>query len=65
MTGCECVCSGKGCYVVETRRAEKGIRNAGDNVAMCQERASTVCDDGLQTVQGSCKGCVSKSSARN
>jgi hypothetical protein len=36
---------------VETRQADKAIRNARDSVAKCQERAAIVRDVGLGTVQ--------------
>jgi len=42
----------QGTSIVETWRADKENRNAGDSVAKCQERTATVCDGGLQTVQG-------------
>jgi hypothetical protein len=41
----------QGMSIVETRRADKATRNAGDSVAKCQERTAAVCDFGLQTVQ--------------
>jgi hypothetical protein len=34
-------------YSVETQRADKATRNAGDNVAKCKERTAAVCDGGL------------------
>jgi len=41
----------QGMSIVETLRADRATRNAGDSVAKCQERTATVCDVGHQTVQ--------------
>jgi hypothetical protein len=41
----------KGMSIVESGRADKLTRNAGNSVAKYQERTAAVCDVGLQIVQ--------------
>jgi hypothetical protein len=46
-------CKRQGMSVDETRLADIGTRNAGDNITRCQEQKATGCDVGLEP----CKRC--------
>jgi len=51
MAGCKCYLQWQGMPTVETRRADKTTRNAGDSDTKCRKRTATVCDTGIQTTR--------------